>query len=89
MTDVPALVVMCPLPTARAVAVAKGQEAAERASHKVNGLVVMTAYGRALVLGECKPALVKDVKGTAAVSTSVLPACLSKVVEESGHCNAV
>lgn len=89
MMTMPALVGVGSFPTARAVAVSEGEDAAEGARHEVNGLVVMTTDCNTLVLGERKSALVKDVKRTTAVTTSVLSACLAKVVEESGDCYTV
>ena len=89
MMTMPALVGVGTFPTARAVAVSKGENATEGARHEVNGLVVMTTDCDTLVLGEFKSALIKDVKRTTAVATSVLSACLAEVVEESGDSYAL
>ena len=89
MMTMPALVGVSTFPTARAVAVSEGESATKRARHEVNGLVVMTADCDTLVLGERKAALIKYVKRTTAMSTSVLPACLAEVVEESRHSDTV
>ena len=83
MMTMPALVGVGTFPTVRAIAVSEGEYAAEGACYEVNGLVVMTADCDTLVLGERKPALVKDVKRAATMTTSVLSACLAEVVEES------
>lgn len=89
MMTMPALVGVGTLPTACAVAISKGENSAKGTRHEVDGLVVMTAYGDTLVLSERKPALIKDVKGTAAMATPILPACLAKVVEERRDSDAV
>ena len=89
MMTMPTLVGVSTFPTARAVAVAKGQKATEGARHEVNGPVVVTADCGTLIFGERKSALVKDVKRTASMATPVLPACLAEVVEESCHSNTV
>ena len=86
MMTMPALVGVGSFPTARAVAVSEGEDAAR---HEVNGLVMMTTDCNTLVLGERKSALVKDVKRTTAVTTSVLSACLAEVVEESSDSDTV
>ena len=89
MMTMPALVGVGTFPTARAVAISEGEDAAEGARHEVNGLVVMTTDCDTLVLGEHKAALIKYVKRTTAMATPVLPACLAEVVEESCHSNTV
>ena len=61
MMTMPALVGVGTFPTARAVAISEGEDAAEGARHEVNGLVVMTTDCDTLVLGKCKSALIKDV----------------------------
>lgn len=89
MMTMPTLFRVGTLPTARAVAVSEGKNAAEGTRYEVNGLVVMTTDCDTLVLGERKSALIKDVKRTTAVATSVLSACLAEVVEESSDSDTV
>ena len=89
MMTMPALVGVGTFPTARAVAVSEGENAAEGARHEVNGLVVMTTDCDTLVLGKRKSALVKDVKRTTAVAAPILSACLAEVVEESSDSDTV
>jgi len=85
VTDVMTLLRMLALPPARAVAIGEGQGAAQGAGDEVEGLVVVTADGRALVPGEDIAALVEDVEGTAAMSAAVPAAGLAEVVEKGRH----
>ena len=76
------------LPAARAEAVAEGEDAAERARHKGDGLVVVTADGDAFSVRERETALVENVDGTRPVAATVAATRLAEIVEKRRDKNA-
>ncbi len=80
---------MSTLPATCTGAVRRSQMTTEGACEKVKGLVVMASDGGALLVRQRESQTVKDIHGSAAVTTAVAPCGLTKVVEQAHNGYAI
>ena len=80
---------MSTFPAACASAVCRSQMTAKGARDEVEGLVVVTSDGGALLVRQRESKTVKDIHGPAAVAAAVAPSGLAEIMEQAHDGNAV